>query len=1264
MEKCNNRFLLASSGGSGKSAYKEIQQRIEVQHEEERGRRLAQEIKGFNWLEQKIKNSSLNPPTTTTTISSLPNRTPALVPRKNFLSRTLSSPASGFGSSSWPLLTSSAVCKKNEPDFRRNSFTGTSGLKGHLQTAVPPLLPSSRVTALPKRRASPPFLSQPSSTGESVTVTGTTLNSSPSTVRGNIDTTMGVLCGPVQSSGLATYTIAGVSPESLYSSSECDKVTLYSSTDSNKATVYGIPDPQLEVLYEDTEVRTTSSHGDTQDSRKNCENIIPVTVQHLSESPSSEMSSQPFNSSAAEKQDDWNNLQKGEDHNPPVRTPSSDPPASANGAACGPSIGVRFSHKQALLKRAFSNMLKSSESSPDCSEENNNPFPPTNTVDKKSQDTNEHALVIDDRATDASPFKVPVSSVDENSQCLTESTEAKTHDQNEALDTASQSNTKLTSETKIVKSEISDSNAESLHVKTEISKESENNISVDSLEKFEEKILKCLPAGTEEKVSGQGKEREVGGMNPTHIFSMLYEELKKTRQEVERLRKRQEELMHTEKNDRRDDEQKETEEKVVIQMETPQSPQVIDIKSEEEEAATEKTARISIRNDLLATVKDTPLQRQVISPNRVQSVINTKGAISANAGAVAEQPIISPLPKTSPSVPHLGPASCRASPGSSQASPLTRTSPLVSPQLSSQGLSQAELSVVNTSLGPPMSSPTVTQRCASSSPYSTPSVINHGLPRSSPVIMSSPLFSRCSPRSSVSPGIPRSSPGVLSNSTTAKSSEVPKDKNLVEMMPSRLRSAFGINMDVEVMAVTGGNRPPLTEPQPQTYLQVIGDQQYRQESPLLLDAVRAQAFESIKNSDKDRNLLHNMVPYKLPIPHESTKRFHLSQPVENEVKRSRMSTSDLPEFPSTSQKPPPLKPVVTVHRRYSEGSESHKMEATVVPVPHPNVQGVPASTSEHNIVATSCPYTIPSSSPSQHPANRNIDNTLDRKMKYQALSAQYAHFQQHLGSSPPVMRSLGPDKATIIPIPTPHPNPQNIHPFGKPFSAPASRAPSLDHHHPTRIEHSLSPEEYSNSLYFQKMKQTVQHNYEASLSTTKERGPVTVGQERLPIPSKTMQPQTFAPRVLVRESVPENPLHMLPPPPPSFTNSLFPPDCNPHVSNVGRGHYLNNTLHHSSQHPNVQHMVTSGLLMSGLKGSSATPATAKSNPRSIAGGPSGNGEKKRCLNCPQQARFLCSGCKKAWYCSETCQLNSFCENLYEVEFFFVKGKFHIVKAVD
>lgn len=130
--------------------------------------------------------------------------------------------------------------------FRLSASSGGTGLRGHLQTAVPPLVPSSRVTALPKRRLSPTQL--PALTHSTSAALYSSTNGSSMTVQGTINSTVPNLHGT--SHGKTGTNCGKPCVAAAYNTTDSNKATLYSSTTCNKATLYGVNSDSLEVLYD------------------------------------------------------------------------------------------------------------------------------------------------------------------------------------------------------------------------------------------------------------------------------------------------------------------------------------------------------------------------------------------------------------------------------------------------------------------------------------------------------------------------------------------------------------------------------------------------------------------------------------------------------------------------------------------------------------------------------------------------------------------------------------------------------------------------------------------------------------------------------------------------------------------------------------------------------------------------------------------------------------------------------------------------------
>ncbi|XP_066966961.1 platelet binding protein GspB-like isoform X2 [Macrobrachium rosenbergii] len=1192
----------SGSGARITSAFEAIQQTLEVKSVEERGRRLAQEIKGFNWLEEKIKNSSLNrnvspSASSPSTAKRLP---PPLLPQSQSLPATLSV------QSPTPLSPSNPLKRKDEPPLRRNSFTGcsaTGGLKGHLQTAVPPLLPSYRVTALPKRsRLSPPCSSVSLGGGGVVMSTAASSNNSVLTQE-NPSTSMGVSYGPEPVSGTAVAATLQETVASLHSLPDSDRATLYSSTDSNTATLYGVSNPQLEVLFEDAVTASDSLYKKNPDPTLQ---NISVSFPHLLSARASEgtypyslTTSAPAKGGHGVSSRDRQCSTVVSNSNPRVSTGSGSPQPTSS---TSPSPIPVFSQKHILLKRAFMDMMKDTENAPESRS-------PSLEADVK--------ISPKDGMPEEKPLKAvgPEEGSQDHSLKKTTTSDADT----DRKDAPNQ-------EEKI----------------GELPKIGENSVKKDE----EEKVINALPAdvkqtllkSTTKSESSETDTKSSSEMHPAILFSMLYEELQRTRQEVERLRKQQE-MMLTEKSEK-------VEEKIVknefpvkeetVSKDRPQSQNSSSVGNQSDddsvEICEEKPAKISIRSDLLAPSSQASAGDKVpVQTTQVSTIMTHDNISPIPSVSVPDRQLISPLAKKSPTLPQMSPQLCQTSPRSSQVSPLTRTSPVVNPHASPvthhvsypAPVQAVEVSTIQSAVPLPHTSPTPSHINVVSL-YST-----SGSLRASPVLpRNSPIISRQSPSSSSSPAVPKSSPALPKSSPIAPlcSPRGSKDITVVDINSETLRSKYGINTEVEVMPVPTNSKPQLSEPQPHAYLEVI-EYQKPQDTPLLLEAVKGRRLDSSSSSNSSSstsstiNERPRVYPQSTLAQHlvgDHVKRTMHSQAVDSEIKRSRFSTSDLPEFPPSSQKPPPpLKPVASLQRRYSDNVDARKAEPIMVHFPSSSMPGFP-STSEHSASPLNFPQ--PRSSVTQNtilsPHVRCSDGNTDRTREYQQqFNLQY---QRQIGPCPPALRSLGPDKATIFPIPAP--SSSSIQPYGKPHTPPAARGSVIEQHKASIIES-------ASAGVFPKLKQTIQQSFDAQVAGA-------TSQERVQPPAisfeKTRQPQTFAARVLVRDSVPET-VPRLPPPPYSSQHYS---NCNPHLPTVLPNHHYLNNMHHSTG-TNLHHIVAGGLIRRSLQPSSTNIHSHTSNPRSNTS--SGSSDRKRCLSCPQPAKFLCSGCKKAWYCSENCQ---------------------------
>ncbi|KAK8388763.1 hypothetical protein O3P69_020642 [Scylla paramamosain] len=358
-----------SRPGSRCAVLQEAQFRREVEHEEGRGRRLAQEIKGFNWLEQKIKNSSL-----------LSSRTVPSTPTSSSSGKELESPSKSV--SSTPTTSSSHFTfgNKEEEHARKNSFSGSSssiGFKRHLQTAVPPLIPSSKVTALPKRR---PSLGTPITPPCSAPPTLCSATSVPSMiVQGALYT-----CEPTPyRSGHGRVPPPLEKSSTSLEHAEADKATLYSSTSSTKATLYGVKDNSLEALYDTVSVNAVNYYDSVTsgniDTQYNITTSPPICFYgsakyqepglHPDKTPATAPHAKSSVISTSQDSGGMTDHQVDKLHSPKPDTCSSrnsdwsawqgsSPNSQHSGYSADPHSPQRFSHKQALLRRAFQEMMK------------------------------------------------------------------------------------------------------------------------------------------------------------------------------------------------------------------------------------------------------------------------------------------------------------------------------------------------------------------------------------------------------------------------------------------------------------------------------------------------------------------------------------------------------------------------------------------------------------------------------------------------------------------------------------------------------------------------------------------------------------------------------------------------------------------------------------------------------------------------------------------------------------------------------------------
>ncbi|XP_063587337.1 serine/arginine repetitive matrix protein 2-like isoform X3 [Penaeus indicus] len=1345
-----------SEGGAGRAtAIQEAQQRREVLHEEERGRRLAQEIKGFNWLEQKIKSrvlatsgstsstssicstsSSSSSSTSSSSSSSDPSTptTPTARRRPLFVTRSASLPACKPSVPAPPSSSSSPVspptAKRKEVESRRMSLCGPVGLRGHLQAAVPPLGPGPRVTAVPKRRMSPTECTTSTASQES---TPPASEATPSPI-------------PITNENVSVTSVydnrSYLTPTGYYPT-EPNRAVLYSRTDYTTATLYGVPIPSVPPLYYDhpppasgTFYRDTTS-SQTSSSFYGSTNTTPPLMSSIQsvKSPNSPppaplgSSAQQIGSSSSGSKSSSGHITDSspgsfmslvcDDVESPVLSSSvgckesmrsvgpcvilspGNPPCSSTVLDEGPaglqrassitsntssspatSPGLIFSHKHALLKRAISDMLRSdSENSEESSKQDettpkyaNNTEPPEKL--SKHEDSEGHPNV-ESSITEinlASPKSDPSPSAHSKSVIKNAGNikKEKVSIPEEPQGFISLISPKESEEPKEedVKPVMSEANNRELQMLQELPETVRHKVMKSMSEsgcKFDEMKVDAKPSESVEEKYGRGDMQ-------SSLLTALYEELMKTRQEVEKLRKVQE-LMLTEKEDKKDDCKGEViqvgkdssiPEKKVEKRKYLELTKDGDV-SEESKSALQpevKVAKIGIRSDLSedsAKKSQTPVSTSrnfvgftspptvISSPSEmashssydritslvsnptvtqtipipssvittlVQSGINLSST-SPNLAKISSQieitslpapstsPIVlqsSSLPRTSPVLPQTSPVLPRASPGLSRTSPPgSRTSPAV-----------ARISPSLSRISPSLS------RTSPSLPRTSPS-----LPRTSP-------------------SLPRTSPGLVRTSPAASSA---KERLPADLGANKLRALFGTNSEVEVMPITPGEKSSSYEPQQSSFLRLLDEpQQHQQESSLLLSAVRGQRREVEITASRDGTVFRQ--------PHED-RRPHQTQQHDVERKKTHYSTSDLPEFPPTTHKPPPpLKPVPSVLRRHSESHDPR--DPMLHRLMYPNNHSSPATPTtsslpiDHHTAASLYPFAQPKSSPTQHPppiqsGRRSSEGSSDMAREHQHAIAlnmqQHMYRQQHLRPSPPL--SLGKDKATIFPIPPPAPA---VRPYRSPPPPPSTR--SLEQYQSSMMDPASTEDLYrSNLQFFERIKQNIHQTCDANLSLQERGGFVgsergIAAHDRMQSPASSVdkppQPQTFVPRVLVRNSIPESSPrlpHIPPPyPGPSYVGH------NPHLTGPLQpnhpGQYPNN-MHHSSGAA-IHQMAPAGLIP-GMHQPSVIMTSPDNAVRSKNNG-AGTVDKKQCLNnCPQQARFLCSGCKKAWYCSEKCQ---------------------------
>ena len=143
------------------------------------------------------------------------------------------------------------------PCSRLSGSSSCTGFKRHLQTAVPPLVPSSKVTALPKRRQSQgtpttPPCATPSPLCSAAAVPSMTVHDVLNTCEPNhYRSDLGKDASTLEKSS------TGFANEHY----ESDKATLYSSTSSTKATLYAVKDNSFEALYDTVSANTVNYYS-------------------------------------------------------------------------------------------------------------------------------------------------------------------------------------------------------------------------------------------------------------------------------------------------------------------------------------------------------------------------------------------------------------------------------------------------------------------------------------------------------------------------------------------------------------------------------------------------------------------------------------------------------------------------------------------------------------------------------------------------------------------------------------------------------------------------------------------------------------------------------------------------------------------------------------------------------------------------------------------------------------------------------------------
>lgn len=534
------------------------------------------------------------------------------------------------------------------------------------------------------------------------------------------------------------------------------------------------------------------------------------------------------------------------------------------------------------------------------------------------------------------------------------------------------------------------------------------------------------------------------------------------------------------------------------------------------------------------------------------------------------------IPRSSPGVLRMSPGLVRASSGILRASPGT---PVVSPVPSVLGSVKNGTDVITVTLGASQVIPAstfsnvlnpLTNSLASDNLQVSHSTVSYVEPKmttaqsgtapvtSSPEFPQTPITSNAV--SVLSPPGVRVSPH-MSKADTATSKA---DASLANMSPTKLRSVFGISSsEVELMPIqAAGAKYPPHEAQNQTFLKAVEDSHNQvSDAPLLMNAVRGIHRE---NSSKEAESSDHgpMIFRGLSCP-EDPRMTLLTHQYESGVKRHAFSTSDLPDHPvSVCKQPPPLKPASALHRRHSDNLDIHSAmhHQAMYLATHKNLTNPlhpSTSATEHNNGNSVHPLNQTSCPPPQHHMSvpsrrRNSDsNSSERSQEYQqSVPMGMQHRYPHLPPGAPVMRSLGPDKASIFPIPPALP--PSIRSF-RPTTPPSVNRPQREHFPNENFYR-------SNLSFFERIREKCANSRDNGVSGMDRLQPSTASTE------KPIQPQTFAPRVLVRESVAEASSHI-----PTTTFSTMPfPNPNQPMPNVlanHQNHFSGNIHPGSSLHP-------------------------------------------------------------------------------------------------